>query len=110
MNWLHFLLWIAGVYGLYYVVIILLDIVKSNRSPNVKMAGNELTFSEPIQPQKLDHVPELISPNNTKTALTNTGIKIQRDPVVMASGGVNIRDLFNLARKEAIVYTRPVSF
>jgi hypothetical protein len=110
MNWLHFFLWIAGIYGLYYAVVILLDTAKASRSPSLKTAGNELTFSEPIQPQKLEHIPEPETQNKTKAGVTDTGIKIQREPEVMATGGVGIRDLFNLARQEAIIYTRPVSF
>ncbi len=110
MNWLHFLLWIAGIYGLYYVVLILIDIAKSGRSTAIKTAGSELTFSETLQPQKLEHIPDNESLKKTGAGLTGTGMKVQREPALMASGGVGIRDLFNLARQEAIIYTRPVSY
>jgi hypothetical protein len=110
MNWLHFFLWIAGIYGLYYIFIILLDIAKAKRSPAAKSAGNELVFSENIHPQRPDLVKDMSPQMPAGTAVKDMNAKVKREPEIVASGGVNIRDLFNLARQEAILYTRPVSF
>lgn len=100
MNWLHFLSWVAGLYVLYYLAVILFDF---SRSRTVKATTNgELTFSEDIPPKKIAHLPD----------------KIERPPEpsakpaspVIASGGVSLKNLFGLCREEAIIYTRPVSF
>src|SRR5665811_1538952 len=52
---------------------------------------NELTFSEEISTQKLEHRPE-------ETQQPVDG------PAVIASGGVPIKELFSLARQQLIVY------
>jgi hypothetical protein len=108
MNWLHFLLWIAGIYGVYYTVIIVLDLTKGKRSPAVKSGVHELTFSEVQQPQKLEHN----SGNDLKSNAVSTakGKKAYQNPEVMGSGGVSIHELFTLARQDAIAYTKSVSF
>ena len=97
MNWTHFLLWLAGGYGLYYLIVILSDVARSKRQ-NVPSANpHELTFSEQVTPVQLATQP---------TAPTKSTNKNE----VLGSGGVPITDLFRLAKQEAIIYTRGVSF
>ena len=96
MNWLHFLYWTGGVYLLYYLAVILLD---NSRKPEVKISSNELSFSETIFPQKIEHLPDKPKEQPPTTS-----------PPIIASGGVSLKNLFNLCRDEAIVYTKAVSF
>ena len=110
MNWLHFLTWIAGIYLLYYLVNVLIDAAGSGGSPADHSLINELTFSEEVQTKRLEHEPENGSKKNNNPGVNDTGVKIKAEPAVMASGGVPIKDLFNLVRQEAIFYTRAVSF
>lgn len=108
MNWLHFLLWVAGIYALYYLVMILTDVVTGNRA-GVKSLSPELTFSETVQPVVLKHDAEMESTGNkTRISKSSTAKKQQRE--VVASGGVSLKDLFNLARQEAIIYTNSVGY
>jgi hypothetical protein len=65
-----------------------------NRLPPSKTGSHELTFSEDIAPV---------------TTFTEYDQPESGDPVV-SSGGVSLRQLFNLAREEAVEYIRPVSF
>ena len=97
MNWTHFLLWLAGGYGLYYLIVILTDLAHSKRQDLASGSTHELTFSEqvtPVQPAAQTVQPAK-SPNKSE---------------VIGSGGVPITDLFRLAKQEAIIYTRSVSF
>lgn len=92
MTWIKFATWLCGLYVLYYLGIILWDLMKS-RLPPSKTVSHELTFSEDIAPvSKFAEYQPVFS-----------------DPVI-SSGGVSLRQLFNLAREEAIEYIRPVSF
>ena len=102
MNWLHFFLWIAGLYALYYLVVILSDVAGAKNVPAAGAISNELTFSEKVQPVQLQHQP---APENAEGTTTK---KQERE--IIASGGVSLKDLFNLARQEAIIYTNPVSY
>ena len=104
MNWLHFSIWVSGVYLLYYLVVILLDVAADKRAPAHAVSG-ELTFSEPVQPKQLQHEPD-------EEELPAEAIKAAERPRsgVTATGGVSLKDFFNLARQESIIYTRPVSF
>lgn len=97
MNWTHFLLWLAGGYSIYYLIIILTDLIKSKRQDLAGGNLNELTFSEQVTPVQL--------PAPTVQAINTTNKN-----EVLGSGGVPITDLFRLAKQEAIIYTRGVSF
>ena len=93
MTWIKFALWLCGLYIFYYLLIILWDIMK-NRMPSTKGNLHELTFSEHVSP--VSAMPEF-----------NEGE--YEDPVI-SSGGVSLKQMFSLAREEAIEYIRPVSF
>jgi len=108
MNWLHFLLWVLGIYCMYYLAIILWDAALSGKSPAGRLKSNELTFSETHLPQKLEPGPEVV-PVKTK-GVAGVGQKLSLEPEIIASGGVSLKNLFSLAREESIVYTRRVSF
>ncbi|SDE84523.1 hypothetical protein SAMN05216464_11025 [Mucilaginibacter pineti] len=97
MNWTYFLFWLAGGYGIYYFVVVLSDLARSKRQGVASGHPHELTFSEqvtPVQPATQEIQP-------TKSTNKNE---------VLGSGGVPITDLFRLAKQEAIIYTRGVSF
>lgn len=95
MNWPHFILWVAGLYLVYYFALILFDLSRA-RTPQDTL--HELTFSEDILPKIIEHLPD----KPREMPKTNSPI--------IASGGVSLKNLFNLCREEAVVYTRPVSF
>jgi hypothetical protein len=109
MNWLHFLLWVAGIYLFYYLIVILIDIAAGGRSPAAIAAGHELTFSEQVESTRMEHNVDSAAKASIP-GVRDTGIKISADPEIMASGGVPIKDIFSLARKEAIIFTRSVSY
>ena len=100
MNWIHFLLWLAGIYCLYYLTVILLDLATS-KNPQAQAAGHELTFSE----QSAPHDAALLLQETEAQSAQNLNT-----PEMIASGGVLLKDVFSLARKEAIVYLKEVSF
>ncbi len=109
MNWLHFLLWVAGIYLLYYLAVILIDVAGGGRAPAANALTDELTFSEAITPTQLSASPLAETANNNKTRLDEP-VKRNYEPEVIGSGGVVIDNLFRLAKQEAIIYTRSVSF
>jgi hypothetical protein len=96
MNWIHFLSWVAGFYTLYYLTVIALDVSGAKRATAAQNLSNELTFSEDVPTQKLEHQPEA-EPAPAGNA-------------VIASGGVGIQELFSLVRKELVVYKKAVSY
>lgn len=94
MNWLHFSLWVCGIYMLYYLVIILTDLARG-RSPT-KSNVHEISFSADVGPVLLkpeDHAPAA-----------------KPEPSMIGSGGISLKETFGLARKDMLVYTRAVSF
>jgi hypothetical protein len=101
MNWIHFLLWLTGIYCLYYLTVILLDTAKNKRLQTAGAGGHELTFSESSAP----HDAALLLQETEAQSAQNLGT-----PAMIASGGVLLKDVFSLARKEAIVYLKEVSF
>jgi len=101
MNWIHFLLWLSGAYFLYYLTVILLDTAKNKSLQSAGSNGHELTFSEHSAP----HDAALLLQETEAQSAQNLGT-----PAMIASGGVPLKDVFSLARKEAIVYLKEVSF
>jgi hypothetical protein len=93
MTYLKFTLWLFGLYFIYYALIILWDLLRANRT-GVKPEGHVLTFAESVT---------AVQP---AFELTAEDIKSP----VFASGGVSLKQLFNLAQEEAIEYTSQVSF
>ena len=93
MTWIKFALWLCGLYIFYYLMVIIWDILK-NRRPAAVSGNDELTFTEHVAP--VSALPELIGPH-------------KGDPII-SSGGASLKQLFSLAREEAIEYIRPVSF
>ena len=112
MTWLHFLLWITGIYGLYYLANILYDLSFSARSADVMTTTNELSFVETHQPQKLEHSPPANAEPAKEPGPASVGAnsKIKKEPEIVASRGVTLKNVFNLAREESIIYTKAVSF
>jgi hypothetical protein len=104
MNWTHFLLGLAGAYSLYYLVVILTDLAGLRRKHSANSTTDELTFFEQVTPVQLSSLPE------NKKAEDQKPVNARNEPEVIASGGVPITDLFRLAKQEAIIYTRSVSF
>ena len=93
MNWIKFSFWLAGIYTLYYAIIILWDQWKEHKATS-PADENVLTFVEHIEPKKPGAI---------------TGQPRSESPIV-SSGGVSLKQMFSLAQQEAIEFTRPVSF
>lgn len=108
MNWTHFLLWVAGLYALYYLAIFLIDLAGGSRIPAEHHTTQELTFSESVPPTQLQH--EAVAEITTKNKPAAAPAKRKAEPEVIGSGGVGFTELFRLAKQEAIIYTQSVSF
>lgn len=94
MNWIKFAFWLLGIYTFYYGGIIFWDYLRNNRSP-AESNRHELTFVEDIEPQ-VSYSDEL-SMNDVESPVT-------------FSGGVSLKQLFNLAREESVEYIKSVSY
>jgi len=93
MTWLKFAGWLFMLYAAYYGAIITNDILRTRRQPKEKASG-ALSFAETVEPIKpvLEPAPQTIA------------------SAVVSSGGVNLKQLFNLCRDEAVEYRRAVSY
>jgi hypothetical protein len=93
MNWIKFAVWLSGIYVVYYLALILWDMIRSSRG-RVSDEPHQLTFAEHTAPVQKDLLP---APELSASS-------------ILSSGGVNLKQLFSLAREEAIEFTRAVSF
>jgi hypothetical protein len=93
MNLIRFALWLSGIYLAYYLALILWDTLRSGYTPD-SSGPQHLTFSE-----HQEAVPRLLQPEAELAA-----------SAVISSGGVSLKQLYSLAKDEAIEYTRNVSF
>lgn len=88
MTWIKFAIWLFGIYTIYYAALIFWDYLRSKRR-DTETEKHELTFVEDIQPVK--------SPIDEVSA---SG----KESSVAFSGGVSLKQLFNLAREESVEY------
>jgi hypothetical protein len=93
MNWFKFILWLGGLYTVYYLILIAWDNLR-NRRLNDDNEINELSFSEQVDAVTL--TPELTSDDIASP--------------IYASGGVSLKNMFNLCRDEAVEYIKQVSY
>lgn len=94
MNWIKFALWLLGIYTTYYIALIFWDYLRTNHG-GTAVDKHELTFVEDIEPLK-SHVEEVSG--------------TEKESSVAFSGGVSLKQLFNLAREESVEYIKSVSF
>ncbi|NHA03271.1 hypothetical protein G7092_05680 [Mucilaginibacter sp. HC2] len=94
MTWIKFTLWLLGIYTSYYAALIIWDYLRTKRG-DTGYDQHELTFVEDIKPVK-SHVDE--STLNGK------------ESSIVFSGGVSLKQMFNLAREESVEYIKAVSF
>lgn len=93
MNWIRFIIWISGIYAIYYLIMIAWDQLR-NRQGAVEDDTEELSFVEQVEAVSL------------KPELTSADIGSS----LYASGGVSLKNMFDLCRDEAVEYIKQVSF
>lgn len=98
MNWISFIAWLGALYALYYFSIIVLDPIRSG-TPAHSDDLPVLTFSETNEPEKA-----------SMEDFTGRPVDSVPVPPSVGLGGISIKALFELARKDVIEYTRSVSF
>jgi len=93
MTWIRFALWIAGIYAAYYGFLILWDHSRSSRNDPSEIK-HELTFDGHEEPVKIidEQTPELQTSS------------------IYSSGGISLKQMFNIAREEGIEYIGKVSY
>ncbi|MFA6083410.1 hypothetical protein [Mucilaginibacter sp.] len=94
MTWIKFALWLLGIYTSYYAILIFWDHLRTN-SGEPGHDKHELTFVEDIEPVK---------PPTDEVSASG------KESSVAFSGGVSLKQLFNLAREESVEYIKSVSF
>jgi len=110
MNWLHFFLWVGGIYALYYAAMILFDVAGARRVPAAGSQTHELTFSEDVAPIHLSADDTAADVSTPKPQPAGYRPERKQEPEMIGSGGVVIDSLFKLCKQESVVYTRSVSF
>jgi hypothetical protein len=95
MTWFKFIGWLAGLYAVYYLIVLLWDYYRSKSSPVEQGWTQELHFEGGFQPQAV--------------VLDGPQERVDDNPV-SALGGVTLKGLFDLARAKSVEYTRGVSF
>lgn len=94
MTWLKFAICLLGIYAIYYVALIFWDNLRTNREES-GIDKHELTFVEDILPVK---------------SLVEEIIGSGKESSIAFSGGVSLKQLFNLAREESVEYIKSVSY
>lgn len=109
MNWTQFLLSLAAVYCLYYLLNVLFDLLKSRGQPASEAAQEELIFSE-------EHLPTQINSDGTAVSLAKgSAAEVESRQAIssgqlQSTGGVSLKQLFSLAQSDLIEYTKAIPY
>jgi len=109
MNWHHFLLSVAILYGIYYALNIIYDMLITRTSSTHTPQNLEITFPKEIIPTK-------VSLNNIDPVLSNQGRNEDRNNHALPSasllshGGVNMHELVTLMQQNIIQYSKAIPY
>jgi hypothetical protein len=109
MNWTQFLLSLAAVYSLYYLLNVVFDLLRSRGQPVTDGGQDELVFSEEHKPRQVstDEPPAgAIQDPNTEPKSRQA---ISSGPL-QSTGGVSLKQLFSLAQSDLIEYTKAIPY
>ncbi|MFD2964371.1 MULTISPECIES: hypothetical protein [Olivibacter] len=109
MNWTQFLLSVAAVYALYYLLNIIFDLLKSRAQSPDEGEQDELVFSEEYQPQEIDTDAPSTSVAQTTDAEPQSRQAISSGPL-HTTGGVSIKQLLTLVQDDLIEYTKAIPY
>ena len=107
MSWISFLTWVLGIYFFYYSANISFDLLRIGRAANV--ADNSLVSV------RLDMEDEVLLPHKVSDGeeidyfIDEENMPVPESPIY-ASAGVNLKQLFELARSESIEFTGKVKY
>ncbi|RBQ12048.1 hypothetical protein [Pedobacter miscanthi] len=110
MTWTQFIIYLSGAYCCYYGANLFFDYSRAYRANETGDAGLiSVGLSSSDLPQKI--AMEDLDPGFSEIAyFIGEGDGDAADSPIVSSGGISIRELFELARDESIEYTRQVSF
>lgn len=110
MTWTQFIIYLSGAYCCYYGANLLFDFSRASvegENENTNMVAVGLSSSD--LPKKIEM--EDMDPSFAEIDyFVGEGEGDAADSPIVASGGISIRELFELAKDESIEYTRSVSF
>jgi len=108
MSWINFLTVIFIVYLVYYCLNLFFDLFLSAPAASGEISEDELFFTE-------TSIPELITAQSKSEPVTKEPEK--EKPVIYfpsgpvnASGGINLKHLFSLAKDNLIEHTRAIPY
>ncbi|WP_316777934.1 hypothetical protein [Pedobacter antarcticus] len=109
MNWTQFLLSLAAVYSLYYLLNVLFDLLKSRGQPATDNGQDELVFSEDHQPRQVSADEPTAGAAPGTDAEPKSRQSISSGPL-QSTGGVSLKQLFSLAQSDLIEYTKAIPY
>lgn len=102
MTWIKFISWLTGLYACYYLLNIGWDLLR-RKPAGGKESIPELHFEESVATRQ-------VAPEQLEEKPSAVPQKANAEVATTAYGGVNVKDLFQLARMEVIAFSQSVTF
>jgi len=109
MNWNQFILYLLVAYFIYYLINILLDLLRPRPMYAENSGQEELTFSEEHQPETVVENEVNREEKKSKVASPKNRQAISSGPI-HATGGVSLKQLFSLAQSDLIEFTKTIPY
>ncbi|WP_207423772.1 hypothetical protein [Desertivirga brevis] len=109
MKWSQFLLYLSSIYMLYYSINFLFDFLRFKRYERQVPEDETIFFAGEVEPTLVvtqDEPVEVAKPPSVNPVI------ISSYPIedLQSTGGVSLKELFELAKQDVIQLTRPIPF
>lgn len=110
MNWTHFILFLTGMYLLYYGLNIAADVLRAGKTPDRPDAGETFVFDDDIEPQLIAYEE---APQPAQAPEQNVP---KPEPVSLPAaapeygGALSLRELFRAAQQNLIEFTGAIPY
>jgi len=109
MNWNQFILYLLVAYFIYYLINILLDLLRSKSKSPENSGLEELTFSEEHHPETVVADEVQNEEKKLQAVIPDTKKAISSGPL-LSTGGVSLKQLFFLAQSDLIEFTKAIPY
>ena len=109
MNWNQFILYLLVAYFIYYLINILLDLLRPKPMYAENSGQEELTFFEEHQPETVVENDVQKEEKKSKAASSNNRQTISSG-LIHATGGVSLKQLFSLGLSDLIEFTKTIPY
>jgi len=110
MNWNQFLICLGGLYLLYYLFNVLVDLLRNRVAAPEDTGQLEISFTHPPPQQVTPEPPPQAAAEQQASGVDSEPVLLAGSGKLQFTGGLSISELFALAQAELIEHTKDITY